>query len=166
MGNSTINLELEKYNKKTWLKSALLGFLIGIGVIVPGISGSTIAIIFGLYAHMLFAIGNIFKDFKKCFSFLLPILIGVAAGMILGFVFVKSLINLLPFAMICLFAGLMCGAFPAVLNEVKDVKKTPKTYMVMALGAIVPVVFGVISVLLSNTSSSVAIIELFKKPAW
>ena len=166
MENSTINLELEKYNKKTWLKSALLGFLIGIGVIVPGISGSTIAIIFGLYAHMLFAIGNIFKDFKKCFSFLLPILIGVAAGMILGFVFVKSLINLLPFAMICLFAGLMCGAFPAVLNEVKDVKKTPKTYIIMVLGAIVPVVFGVISVLLSNTSSSVAIIELFKKPTW
>ena len=166
MGNSTINLELEKYNKKTWLKSALLGFLIGVGVIVPGISGSTIAIIFGLYAHMLFAIGNIFKDFKKCFAFLLPILLGVAVGMIVGFIFVKSLINVLPFAMICLFAGLMCGAFPAVLNEVKDVEKTPKTYIIMALGALVPVVFGIVSVLLSNTSSSVAIIELFKNPTW
>ena len=166
MQNSTLDIQLEKYNKKTWLKSALLGFLIGIGVIVPGISGSTIAIIFGLYAQMLFAIGNIFKDFKKCVQFLLPILLGVAVGMLLGFVFVKSLLKLLPFAMICLFAGLMCGAFPAVLNEIKEVKKTPKTFAVMALGAVVPVAFGIVSILLLNVESSAGVLELFKNPPW
>ena len=166
MENGTLNVELEKYNKKTWLKSALLGFLIGVGVVVPGISGSTIAIIFGLYAQMLFAIGNVFKSFKKCITFLMPILLGMIVGMLLGFLFVKSLINILPFAMICLFAGLMCGAFPAVLNEIKDVKITAKNFSILLLGALVPVAFGVISVFLSSGSSSVAIVELFKTPTW
>ena len=166
MENGTLNVELEQYNKKTWLKSALLGFLIGIGVVVPGISGSTIAIIFGLYAQMLFAIGNVFKNFKRCITFLLPILLGMVVGMLLGLIFVKSLINLLPFAMICLFAGLMCGAFPAVLNEIKDVKVTPKHFILLVLGALVPVALGVISVLLSSNGSSVEIVELFKAPKW
>ena len=41
-----LEIALLKYNKKTWFKSALLGLIIGIAVIVPGISGSTVAIIF------------------------------------------------------------------------------------------------------------------------
>ena len=40
---------LEKYNLKSWFKSSVLGFFIGLAIIVPGISGSTIAILFKLY---------------------------------------------------------------------------------------------------------------------
>jgi hypothetical protein len=56
---------LIKYNKKTWCKSGLLGFFIGLAVIVPGISGSTVAIIFKLYDQFLYALGNLFKQFKE-----------------------------------------------------------------------------------------------------
>ena len=66
-------IELIKYNKASWAKSFILGIFLGLGVIIPGISGSTIAIIFGLYAQLLFAFGNILKKFKKCVRFLLPI---------------------------------------------------------------------------------------------
>ena len=45
----SLEIALIKYNKKSWCKSALLGFFIGLAVIVPGISGSTVAIIFKLY---------------------------------------------------------------------------------------------------------------------
>ena len=55
---------LPAYDKKSWLKSCLLGFFIGLAVIVPGISGSTVAIIFKLYDQFLYAVGNIFKKFK------------------------------------------------------------------------------------------------------
>ena len=51
-------IELIKYNKVSWAKSFILGIFLGLGVIIPGISGSTIAIIFGLYAQLLFAFGN------------------------------------------------------------------------------------------------------------
>ena len=34
---------------KEWLKNALVGFFVGLAVIVPGISGATISIIFKIY---------------------------------------------------------------------------------------------------------------------
>ena len=64
MGKESLEIALVKYNKKTWCKSALLGFLIGMAIIVPGVSGSTVAIIFKLYDQFIYAIGNLLKDFK------------------------------------------------------------------------------------------------------
>lgn len=90
-----------------------------LAVIVPGISGSTVAIIFKLYDQFLYAVGNLFKQFKKCFMFLLPIGIGMVVGVLLGFFTVEKLLGLLPFAVVGLFAGLMSGAFPAVKDELK-----------------------------------------------
>ena len=53
MAQESMEIALIKYNRKTWCKSALLGFFIGLAVIVPGISGSTVAIIFKLYDQFL-----------------------------------------------------------------------------------------------------------------
>lgn len=155
MGKDSLEIALIKYNKKTWSKSAFLGFFIGLAVIVPGISGSTVAIIFKLYDQFLYAIGNLFKQFKKCFAFLLPIGLGLLVGMLLGFITVKKLLGVLPFAIIGLFAGLMVGAFPAVTDEVKGAEKTPKRIGLFVLGALVPITLGVVSVALqANTGGS------------
>lgn len=145
MGKDDLQIALIKYNKKTWCKSAVLGFFIGLAVIVPGISGSTVAIIFKLYDQFLYALGNLLKKFKQCFVFLLPIGIGMLLGILLGFIGVKSLLKILPFAIICLFAGLMVGAFPAVYDEVKDAKKTPLRIALFVLGLAIPVAMGCIS---------------------
>ena len=46
-------------------KQILAGFLIGLAVIVPGISGATIAIMFKIYNNILDAIASINKSFKN-----------------------------------------------------------------------------------------------------
>lgn len=140
-----LQIALIRYNKKTWCKSALLGFFIGLAIIVPGISGSTVAIIFKLYDQFLYAVGNLFKEFKKCFTFLLPIGIGAVVGVLLGFVAVKELLEWLPFAIVCLFAGLMIGAFPAVKDELNGVKLTAGKIALLVVGACIPVGIGVYS---------------------
>ena len=145
-----MEIALIAYTKKTWCKSALLGFFIGLAVIVPGISGSTVAIIFKLYDQFLYALGNLLKKFKKCFAFLLPIGLGIVVGVLLGFIAVKKLLAILPFAIVCLFAGLMCGAFPAVKDEIKDAKRTKKRLALFALGVLIPVVIGVVSAVLGE----------------
>ncbi len=145
MGKDDLEIALIRYNKKTWCKSALLGFFVGLAIIVPGISGSTVAIIFKLYDQFLYALGNLFKQFKRCFLFLLPIGIGIVLGVLLGFIGVKSLLKILPFAIICLFAGLMLGAFPAVYDEVRDAKRTPLRIVLFAVGLAIPIVMGCVS---------------------
>ena len=42
----------------------LIGILIGSAMIVPGVSGAVIAVLFGLYDKMLDSFINLFKDFK------------------------------------------------------------------------------------------------------
>ncbi|MBQ8685838.1 MAG: DUF368 domain-containing protein [Clostridia bacterium] len=157
MARESLEIALIKYNKKSWCKSALLGFFIGLAVIVPGISGSTVAIIFKLYDQFLYALGNLFKKFKQCFVFLLPIGIGIVIGVLLGFIAVEKLLELLPFAVVCLFAGLMSGAFPAVTDELKGAKRTPKRVALFALGLFIPVALGCFSALAAaNGGAAVA----------
>lgn len=136
---------LPKHDKKSWLKSALLGFFIGIAVIVPGVSGSTVAIILRLYDSFLYAVGNFFKKFKMCFLFLLPVAVGAVVGFLLGFIAVQQLLELIPFAIICLFAGLMIGSFPAVKDELNGVQMTAKRVALLVLGACIPVAISVYS---------------------
>lgn len=149
MPEQSLEIALVKYNKKTWCKSALLGFFVGLAVIVPGISGSTVAIIFKLYDQFLYALGNLFKKFKQCFAFLLPIGIGILLGVLLGFITVKQLLEILPFAIVCLFAGLMSGAFPAVKDEVAGMAWNSKRIALFGLGLAIPVALGCLSAVLT-----------------
>ena len=169
MTQQSMEIALIQYNKKTWCKSALLGFFIGLAVIVPGISGSTVAIIFKLYDQFLYALGNLFKKFKVCFLFLLPIGIGLIIGVLLGFIAVKELLDILPFAIVCLFAGLMTGAFPAVYDEVRDAKKIPLRIVLFIAGLLIPLAIGIFSALLNNPAAQTlqsASTDLFANVQW
>ena len=156
MAQESLEIALIKYNKKSWCKSALLGFFIGLAVIVPGISGSTVAIIFKLYDQFLYALGNLFKQFKKCFIFLLPIGVGIVIGVLLGFIAVEKLLQWLPFAVVCLFAGLMSGAFPAVTAELKGAKRNTKRIILFALGLFIPVGLGCFSAITAVNGGAVS----------
>lgn len=138
-------LELRKYDKKSWFKSVFLGFFIGLAVIIPGVSGSTVAIVFKLYDEFLYAVGNLFKKFKPCFTFLLPIGIGAVIGVLLGFLVIQKLLEIVPFAVICLFAGLMLGSFPAVKDELNGVTMNVKRIVLLVVGACIPIAASVYS---------------------
>lgn len=147
------DIELNFKSKKEWFKAMILGFLIGLAVILPGISGATIAIIFGLYAKMIYSFGNIFNKFKKCFLFLLPIGIGIVLGFALGFLFVQKVFEAFPFIVVCLFSGLMIGSFPAVSDEVKDVKCDKKRIFLFVIGTLIPITIGISSLFITSVSS-------------
>lgn len=142
---SEFEIALLEYDKKSWGKSAILGFIIGLAVIVPGISGSTVAIIFKLYDQFIYAMGNLLKDFKRCFKFLLPIGLGAVLGVAFGFFGVKGLVDAFPFAVVCLFSGLMIGAFPAVSAEIKGAKVTALRAVLFGVGVLIPIAVGVTS---------------------
>lgn len=99
----------------------LKGFGLGAGCIVPGISSGVLCVIFGIYDKLVNSILNIFKDFKKNFTFLFPIFIGIGIGVFLFGNILKYLFinyeNIIKFA----FAGLILGSIPSLL------KKTNKT---------------------------------------
>ena len=149
-------MSLAYADKKEVAKGGVLGLFIGLAIIVPGVSGSAVAIIFRLYEKLLYAFGNIIKQFKKCIRFLVPILIGAVIGLIVGFLGVQALIHIIPFALAALFAGLMLGAFPAVTDQIKGEKITVPRAALFLIGLAVPIAFSAIS---CNIATGDAVLE-------
>lgn len=146
----SLDSPLKKHTPKSWITALILGIFVGLAVIVPGISGSTIAIIFGLYTAMLYAIGNILGDFKRCIKFLLPIGIGVVVGFVAGFLVIQNIFEAFLFQLISLFAGLMIGAIPALTKEIKGTKLSTGRGALFVIGFLIPVAISVISIILSS----------------
>ena len=143
---------LRKHTPKSFVMALLLGVFIGLAIIVPGVSGSTVAIMFGLYTALLYAIGNILNDFKRCLLFLIPIGIGAAAGFLGGFIIIQKVFGKYMFTVVCLFAGLMIGAIPALTAEIKGEKASPARGLLMGVGVLIPLMVGAVSILLGEAT--------------
>lgn len=134
------------------LISIFVGFSIGLSVIVPGISGSSIAIIMKVYDKLMYSFSNIFKKFKACFIFLLPILIGIVLGFGVGLILVKILLEAFPFITICFFVGLMVGTYPILFKEIKGERFNNNRIMMFVAGVLVPILITAVSLLLSSNN--------------
>ena len=160
------SMVLPKHDLKGWIKAFVLGIFIGLAIIVPGISGSTVAIMFGLYAALLYAIGNILGDFKKCFVFLVPIGIGAVLGFAAGFLLVQVLLEKYMFVVICFFVGLMIGASPTLIKEIKGERANAKRVILMVIGVLIPIAIAIISIAINppaiESASDVSASAAFK----
>ena len=65
------------------MKNFIKGIIVGIGGIAPGLSGSVLLVILGLYQKTINSIATLFKNFKKNIIFLLPIILGFIVGIFL-----------------------------------------------------------------------------------
>ena len=146
MENNNLKEEIiiPKQNLKSTIKGGFVGILLGLAVILPGISGSTIAILFKLYDIILYAVSNIFKKFKLAVLFLLPILIGLIVGFCLGFFAIQSIIEDYTFILVCCFAGLMLGATPEVYQIIKKESWTPIRISLIIIGFAIPIILSAI----------------------
>lgn len=121
-------------------KKILAGFLIGLAVIVPGISGATIAIMFKMYNNILDAIASINKNFKKSMIYLLPIGVGGILGILTGFIFIKELLKVIPFAITALFGGLILGGIFSLMPKNKK-----DGIILLVVGITCPIILCLIS---------------------
>ena len=153
--NELVDLKYKGF--KEILISIFVGFSIGLSVIVPGISGSAIAIIMKVYDKMMYAFSNIFKKFKLCFLFLIPIGIGIIAGFGIGFVLVRLLLDTIPFITICFFVGLMVGTFPILFKEIRGEKSNMNGKLLFVGGMLVPLAITLISMAVGADNSLVGL---------
>lgn len=137
------------------IKSGFLGLFIGLAIIVPGLSGAQIAIIFKLYDKLMAALAHLFR--KKSIIFLIPLVIGGLIGFIGGVFAIQKLLAISTLAIVFLFAGLMLGGMPSVVDEVKG-KKFKNTYILNALiGLIIPVLISFCSIYFEVDMSSLVL---------
>ena len=90
------------------------GIVVGAANIMPGVSGATLALVFGIYEKLIRSINELFSYPKQSLKFLLPLGIGMAVGIIMFGSVVNTLLNLFPFESRLFIAGLMIGSVPQV----------------------------------------------------
>lgn len=112
--NGGLNLSLEHLNFNVGIFVFIAGMIAISAMVLPGISGSTLLLIFGLYTGIISAIKEVLS---LNFSYL-PVLIIFGLGIIVGILstikIIKFLLNKYRSEMIYLILGLMLGSIYAV----------------------------------------------------
>ncbi len=112
------------------------GIIVGLGGVAPGLSGSVLLIIFGLYQQTLDALGNLLRDLKKNVKFLLPLVAGMFLGVLLFSRVIDFCLNGFEVPTRYCFLGLILGTLPMVWQEVRKEGFAPGYYALVALAAV------------------------------
>lgn len=102
---------------KNMIELFFKGVLIGIGKIVPGVSGSFLAISLGVYEETIERISSLKKDFRKHLSYLFPLFLGISFSIIFGSRFILLLLDKYYVWTMLFFIGLLVGTLPSLFQE-------------------------------------------------
>lgn len=116
------------------------GIIIGIGKIIPGVSGSMLAISFGLYQKLIDSINNFFKNIKDNCIFLTKVIIGVLISIICFSNVIVYLLDKYYLTTMFFFIGLIIGS----LNDIKINAKD--NHLTTIITFIITTVLGFISI--------------------
>lgn len=108
------------------------GIIVGLGGVAPGLSGSVLLIIFGLYRKTLDALGSLFSRFTENIRFLLPLVAGMFTGVLLFSKVIHFFLNNFEMPTRFCFLGLILGTIPMVWQEVKK-EGFPRVYYAVVL---------------------------------
>lgn len=118
-----------------YLKYVVAGIMVGIGGILPGISGGVLCVIFGIYEILMEILAHPFQNIRKNLTIIVPFAIGVGIGFI-GFAnLVRLLLTSYPDYTFATFLGLTIGMLPSTFKEAqkKGTSKQSKVCFVISL---------------------------------
>ena len=115
----------------------LQGSLVGLGAVLPGISGGVLCVIFGIYKTIMEFLADPFRKLKTHFPILLP----YGIGTIIGFLGVAKLLAFLlekyEAPSVCVFIGLIAGMLPSLFKEAGEQGRDKKSYISLIIAMIV-----------------------------
>ncbi len=116
------------------VRNIIKGFIIGIAKIMPGVSGSILAISLNVYEKTLSIIANIKKINFQDFKFILAILIGGLLGICLFSRCIQWFLSNFYFAIMLLFIGLIIGGIPDIVKNIKSKKICFSNLLIFFIG--------------------------------
>lgn len=123
-----------KFNIFNLIVLLFKGALVGFGAIMPGISGGTLCVAFGMYQPIMNLLSHPFKELRKNGVNLFFFILGGG----LGFIGLSGLAALLlekdSTAMICAFIGFIIGTIPDLWHDAGKQGRKNSSYVSMAVG--------------------------------
>ena len=134
---------------------ALQGAIVGIGAILPGVSGGVLCAAFGIYEPMMELLTEPRKHLKRHLPTFIPFVIGWAGGFMLFSLLIGALLNKYYDIATMLFFGLVCGTIPELFK--KSEKADPKyswTPFVISL-SVSYILFHIMALIEGGTGSGI-----------
>lgn len=111
----------------------LQGSLIGLGGVLPGISGGVLCVVFGIYPTIMEFLAEPFRRFKTH----VPKLIPIGIGGIIGFLGIANVLSFLlekyPSPSVCVFIGLIAGMLPSLYREAGEQGRSRNSFRAMLI---------------------------------
>ncbi|MBR2370510.1 MAG: DUF368 domain-containing protein [Clostridia bacterium] len=146
-----------------WFYRVLQGALIGIGGILPGVSGGVLCLMFGLYHQLMDFLSSPFKKLKKYFFLFLPVGIGGVIGLV-GFAkLIEMLIDANQGLAYSIFVGMILGMMPALFREAGEKGRGRKEWTVFAVSLVVMTVLFIGLFIMKTNHISLSITP---NPVW
>lgn len=105
------------------IRILLIGIVIGMANVIPGVSGSTMAVVFNIYDKFVNAITLNVKKLLKNRRFVIPIVCGMALGVLIFSKLISFLYTNFPVQTNFFFTGLIIGSIPMLfwtMSKTKD----------------------------------------------
>ncbi|HMR50291.1 MAG TPA: DUF368 domain-containing protein [Arachnia sp.] len=119
----------------SWFTRLLKGIMVGIGFILPGLSGGVLAVIFRIYDPIIRFLSKPFRRFTSQVRYFVPIGIGGVVGIVLFSIVVDAAFGRFAPQFICLFIGFVIGTFPSLFRQAGKNGRGPVHWAIMGLGA-------------------------------
>ena len=127
------------------IRTFLIGCAMGVANIIPGVSGGTIAVVFGIYEELMESLGNFLSNREKRIIYIkfLTILFAGVIVSVIGFARLLSWsYEHYPLPTVYLFIGLIIGSIPIVIRTHHDMKFQLKRLIGFILGFAVVIILS------------------------
>lgn len=123
--------------KSNIIVKILQGSLIGLGAVLPGISGGVLCVVFGVYKTIMEFLANPVRTFKTH----VPKLIPIGIGSVIGFMGVAKILSVLlekyPAPSVCLFIGLIVGMMPSLFREAGEQGRSKASFVGLGIAMVI-----------------------------
>lgn len=123
----------ESFPRAGWLFSVFKGALIGMGAILPGISGGVLCVVLGIYRPIMNLLQHPLRELKSGLRFFLPILLGFAVGVIGISALLHYVLQTAEVPATWGFVGLILGTMPSLWKEAGQQGRTKGNLVIGAL---------------------------------
>lgn len=143
-----------------YISVAAKGFVIGGTMLVPGVSGGSMAMILGIYSSLISAVSSFYQRKKDSFCFLFTFCIGAVIGMALLANPISDLIDAFPKPMMYFFIGAVVGGIPMMFREANIQSFSWKVPVYILLGMLMVCAISILPLNSESIEQSNGIFEL------
>ena len=107
-----------------FIRLIVIGVILGVANVIPGVSGGTLAVVFNIYDRLINVITLNVKKILSEWKFILPLVVGMGLGIILFSKAITFLFENYPVQTNWFFIGIILGSIPMIVKRLLAAGKT------------------------------------------